>query len=634
MPANESVARCCTGLHRDKIRTPLRSVNVRRLTESPKQRDPIRWRLGVYAAIAMAFLALLPQFHLWASRGNEWQGTFVSFDFDEVAYASYLNALISGRPRHNDPYSGRDDALNQPQSESLYSIQFVPAYVLALPARAFGLSSATTFILLRGLAAFVATLALFWLLVLITGDERLAAGGAIAVLCLGGLAGEPHDAWRILTFQGVVDSLPFLRRFVPASVFFLFFMFAGLVWRALAGPSPQVRLTYAALAGLTLAILIFSYFFLWTAALAWLFIVAVLWLIVRRRELGSVIAVLAVIMILFAAALWPYAVLLSRRNSAMDASQLLTHSRAPVFSFPVVIGLLVFLVLATAVWRSWLRWRDPAVLFATSFALLPAVTFNQQLVTGLLLQPVHYGRYIANYASVLAIVIVAGLIWRARSSSGRLPSRVFAFVAIVIFGWSALENGVRAYRMGPQSRARDDGRRVAMRLRELSLRTPSTQRSDQTSSLVFCSNLWLGDALPNDAPQPVLWTPHLFIFPGSSADENRERLYRQLYYSDVDEEQFATLARESSFLQLAVFGWERMNQKSYAAPIADADVQKETSLYKDYLANFNASQAAATPLGYVIVPSTNGSLSNLDLWYSRDDGEQVGDYILYRVKLK
>ena len=397
---------------------------------------------------------------------------------------------------------------------------------------------------------------------------------------------------------------------------------------------PQVRLIYAALAGLTLAILIFSYFFLWTAALAWLFIVAMLWLIVRRGELGSVIAVLGVIMILFAAALWPYAVLLSRRDSAMDASQLLTHSRAPVFSFPVIIGLLVFLVLTTAVWRGWLRWRDPAVLFATSFALLPAVTFNQQVVTGLLLQPVHYGRYSANYASVLAIVIVAGLIWRARASGSRLPSRVLAFVTIVIFRWSALENGARAYRLGPQSRARDDARRVAMRLRELSQLAPSAQINDQSSSLVFCSNLWLGDALPNDAPQPVLWTPHLFIFPGSSAEENRERLYSQLYYSDVDEEQFAALARESSFLQLAVFGWERMNQKPYAAPIVDADVQKETNLYKDYLTNFNAAQAARTPLGYVIVSATNGSLSNLDLWYRRDAGERVGDYILYRVKLR
>ena len=115
--------------------------------------------------MAMTVLALLPQFHLWAGRSGEWQGSFVTFDFDEVAYASYLNALIDGRPRRNDPYTGRTDTAEQALPESLHSIQFVAAYALALPARALGLSTGTTFILVRALAAFASTLALFWLLV-------------------------------------------------------------------------------------------------------------------------------------------------------------------------------------------------------------------------------------------------------------------------------------------------------------------------------------------------------------------------------------------------------------------------------------------------------------------------------------
>ena len=101
------------------------------MSELPSQRGWMRWRLGVLAAVAMVCLALLPQFHLWANRGDDWQGTFVSFDFDEVAYASYLNALIDGRPRRNDPYTGRDDTLQQPRAESLHSIQFIAAYAIA-----------------------------------------------------------------------------------------------------------------------------------------------------------------------------------------------------------------------------------------------------------------------------------------------------------------------------------------------------------------------------------------------------------------------------------------------------------------------------------------------------------------------
>lgn len=583
----------------------------------------------------MAFLALLPQLHLWAVRGSDWQGTYVSFDFDEVAYSSYLNALISGRPRRNDPYTGRDDAPDRPQPESSHSIQFVPAYAAALPARALGLSAATTFIIARALAAVAATLAIFWLLALITGDHRAAAAGAIIVLCLGGLAGEPYDAWRIITFRGLGESLPFLRRYVPALVFPLFFVFAALVWQALNSEATKTRITRAALAGLTLAILTFSYFFLWTTALAWLFAIALLWFVARREVTRKDFAVFGIIVTCAAVAVLPYALLLTRRAPTMDAAQLLTHSRAIVLSLPVIIGAVVLLALAAAGWRRRLNWRDPAVVFAASFALLPAITFNQQVVTGLLLQPVHYGRYSANYASLLAAVLAGALIMRGQRSIRRVPVRAIAFMAIAVFAWSLVENGVRTYRMRKDNSARDDAQRVAWRLRELARQPLQSSDANQSPPVVFCANLWLADALPNEAPQPILWTPHLFVFSGSTATENRERLYRQLYYSGVDERQFATQAGSFSFLQLAVFGWERMNQKSYAPPIAVSDVQQETQLYTTYIANFGAEHAASPRLGYVVVPAAGGpSLTNLDLWYTRNAGERIGDYVLYRVELR
>ena len=583
----------------------------------------------------MAFLALLPQLYLWAVRGSDWQGSYVTFDFDEVAYSSYLNALISGRPRRNDPYTGRDDAPGQPQPESLHSIQLVPAYALALPARALGLSAGTMFILVRAFAAVATTLALFWLLALITGDPRVAAAGAIVVLCLGGLAGEPQNFWRVLTFRGWAEPFPFLRRYVPATVFFLFFTFAGLVWQGLTTQVRKVRVTCSALAGATLAILVFSYFFLWTTAIAWLFITALLWLSVRRSEASATLTVFGILTAFLVLALLPYSWLLSKRSPTMDAAQLLTHSRAPIFSLPVIIGLVVFFAIAIAVWRGWLRWRDPAVLFATSFALLPAITFNQQVVTGLLLQPVHYGRYSSNYASVLALVLATALICRARNSRRRISSRMLALAAILVFGWSVVETGVRTLRTGVYKSEKDDAHRVAWRLRKLAEQAPPEIEIDGSPGVVFCSNLWLADALPNVAPQPVLWAQHLFVFSGSTSEENRERLYRHLYYSGVDEEQFAQLAGSFSYLQLAIFGFERMNNKPYAAPITASDLARQTRLYREYLANFGAAEAASPQLAYVVVPATGGpSLTNLDAWYERDAGERIGDYVLYQVKIR
>ena len=636
------------------------------MSELPSQHEPIRWRLGVLVAVAMACLALLPQFHLWAIRGHDWQGTYVSFDFDEVAYASYLNALIDGRPRRNDPYTGRDESPQQPRAESLHSIQFVAAYAAALPARAFGLSAGTTLIIIRALTAFAATLALFWLLVLITGEQRIAGAGAVVVLCLGGIAGEPHDAWRIITLRGAGELLPFLRGYVPALVFPLFFFLVALVWQALQKRAP-VR--HATLAGIALAILIFSYFFLWTAAIAWLFVIALLWLSSRSGARRDVVLTFGIIGGCAAIALVPYALLLARRAPSVDSAQLLTRSRMPIVSLPVVIGLLVLLVLVIAVRRRWVNWSAPSVLFTASFALLPLVTFNQQLATGLLLQPVHYSRYVANYSAVLAVFLAVVLIRnrkeRTRSESlfgmrrlddalafasrpptgekkrrlvavlQKLPSwtskRKLLVLTIVVFGWALLETGVRTARFYRHNIARDAAQRVAWRLRELSNQSPAPAGNQE--AVVFSSDILLGDTLPNVAPQPVLWTPHLFVFSGASAEENRERLYQQLYYSGFDEQQFATLAGRSSFLQLALFGWERMNQKAYTPGITSEDVRQETRRFTEYVGDFDARQAGTPNLEFVVVPAAGApSLTNLDRWYERDAGERVGEYVIYRSR--
>ena len=145
----------------------------------------IRWRWGILVALAIALLSMFPQASLWRDRGKEWNGGNAFFYTDEHAYAAYINALIDGRPRRNDPYTGRDDSSAQPLKESLFSIQFIPAYLVALPARALDLSTATIFIVLTPIFAFATALAVFWLFALITNDERAAAAFVPFVLCLG-----------------------------------------------------------------------------------------------------------------------------------------------------------------------------------------------------------------------------------------------------------------------------------------------------------------------------------------------------------------------------------------------------------------------------------------------------------------
>src|SRR6185369_14202460 len=145
--------------------------------------ESVKCRWAIWASIAVTLLSLYPQFLMWSTRGREWNGSYAQLHGDEWFYSAYIQALIDGRPRRNDPYTGRDDIPGSPQPESLFSIQFVPAYLIATPARIFGLSSSTAFIVLGILAPLLASLALFWLIQNLTPDHRLAAAGSIVVLC-------------------------------------------------------------------------------------------------------------------------------------------------------------------------------------------------------------------------------------------------------------------------------------------------------------------------------------------------------------------------------------------------------------------------------------------------------------------
>ncbi len=101
----------------------------------------LRRQFGIIAAIFLAIFTLYPQFKMLYLRGDDWNGHYAYNDIDEVAYASYVRALIDGRPRKNDPYSGRDDAPQTPQPESLFSIQFAAPYSIAIPARILGIGT-------------------------------------------------------------------------------------------------------------------------------------------------------------------------------------------------------------------------------------------------------------------------------------------------------------------------------------------------------------------------------------------------------------------------------------------------------------------------------------------------------------
>jgi hypothetical protein len=588
------------------------------------------------AALALLAVSVAPQCYLWLARGRAWNGTFVYLNSDERAYAAYVNALIDGRPRRNDPYTGRDAELDAARTESIFSVQPLPAYSLALTARTLHVSTSAIFFALLCVVSFVTPLIIFQLIRSLTSDARLACAGALCVLCLGTLA-TGYGVWDThdLLEPGIrFRHLLFLRRYLPALPFPIFWAFCALVRRALNDERRRAAYLAATLAGLCFAALVYSYFYLWTTAAAWLCTLAILYLIARPTERRRTLLCLAIIATLATLALAPYGSLLARLGATAEGAQALTRTHAPdLFRVPELIGFVVLLLLAWAHRRGHFTRDDGVAFFAASLALLPFAVFNQQVITGLSLQPMHYDAFVANYCGLLAAVVAA-----ARIFPRPLPSRVLILIALAALTWGSFETAVWARRTRAYFLTQDEVEAATARLAQLGR---SDNGQPDTRSVVFTPNLVATDLVPTRAPQPVLWAPHTFAFAGASAAEEHERLLQYLYFSGVDLSHsyaptYAALDAPAKFYLNALLGWARVNSELSATwrALTAEEIRGAFDEYESYRTTFSRERAARFPVTYLLVYDGATDWPNFDRWYTRDAGERVGGFTLYRVRLR
>lgn len=601
----------------------------------------IRRRWGLVVAVAMMLIALIPQIHFVLNRGHEWNKANAITHPDEVAYSAYLASLIRGNSRRNDPFTGRSDLRRPKVAESLFSIQFVPAYAVAGPARILGLSASTVFVILPAVCALIASLALFWFFSLLMKDERLSAAGAAIVFGFGtATAGQgivrhvPNLNYLIpLWISNRVSptalyGLPFLRLYQPAVAFPLFLLVCGLVWLALTRANQRSAIAAAIGAGAVFALLVFSYFYLWTSAAAWLVCLCVIWLVARGGERKRTVAVFAVIAVFAIAASFPYFSMLSHRAATVDAAQALMFTRRPdLFRFPEIVAALVIVSIVVGARRNLLSGRDPVGLIALSFALTVFAVFNQQIISGRSLQPIHYQWFVANYCALIAIVLTL-ISWQRDSAKMKLSQRLIAVISIAAVLWGGGEMWLAASVAWNYNRAVDEARPTVNRLAQVG----------SPDQVVLVEDLALADRLPTDAPQPVLWAPRMLVFPGVTETENRERFWRQLYYLGYDEKKFwAEVDRGGWNFLTGMFPYQRLSPavSGRNEPLTPAELRTQLNAYLDYTRSFNRDRAASPALSYLIIHAQDApDFANLDRWYQRDAGERVGDFILYRLKFR
>ena len=584
------------------------------------------------AASVMVLLSLLPQIHLWIARGRDWNGTYTTVHGDESVYSAYVNALIHGRPRRYDPFTGQDKNVGLP--ESTFSIQLIPGYAVGYLARLTGASASTAFIILIGLAALLASVAVFRLLSALGLDGRVAAAGTLFVLCFGGLAGGQGLFGIMMKSSLLVPGLPFLRRYQPAAAFALFFVFNLLVWQALTIQDKRAARIRGLLAGVVLGVLVFCYFYLWTAALAWLVCVGLLWILFRRQESRKVLTMVLTVVGVAAFALAPYVYLVSHRAANLDEQQTLISTHRPdLLRIPEILGAIILIVIAMAVRRKKI---NSQLIFTASLALLPFAVFNQQIITGRIMQPYHYEVFILNYSVLVAVVIAVALL------RNPVPRRLLISIATLSIVWGIIEVGVPArLTFVPSAITNDRMVPVFLRLNELS-KVDGTFADSRTSPLVFSPYIAVNSWLPTWSSQGTLLDIGGLDLGHISREERKEFLYMHLYYSKVDGSALRRLDGTSrdvglKYARAAIFGHERIipGMTLNFEPIKDEEIEAAIRDYQAYVDSFSRDEARKRPLAYaVVLADDNFDFTNLDRWYERDSGERVGDYVLYKLRLR
>jgi hypothetical protein len=298
---------------------------------------------------------------------------------------------------------------------------------------------------------------------------------------------------------------------------------------------------------------------------------------------------------------------------------------------PELIGATVLSALIIGVRRNRFAWRDQLVLLTASFALLPFVVFNQQLITDRSLQPLHYEQFIANYAALIAAVLAVSLLRRGRTP---IKPHLLRIVALIACAWGLVEVGFTTEAFSTYNREHDDVVPIVQRIKQT---PPAVDDARSLPPMVFTPSIALANNLPTYS-QPILWGTHVPNFPGISTDECQERAFQFYYFAGTSPDQLSQLLAANQFDAVnAIFGLERAVPvlTAHPVPLSTSEIDQAVARYAQYCASFSRERARRLPLGYAVVPVAQQiDLSNLDRWYEHDAGERIGAFTLYRLHLR
>ena len=122
------------------------------------------------------------------------------------------------------------------------------------------------------------------------------------------------------------------------------------------------------------------------------------------------------------------------------------------------------------------------------------------------------------------------------------------------------------------------------------------------------------------------------------ASQLLQRFFQQLYYLGYDEPKiWKELEKADWNFYAGVFPYYRLSRvvSGSTSPITPDEMRARIRDYLLYTGSFNRERASSPTLSYLIIHTNDRfDFQNLDRWYQRDEGEKIGGFVLYRVKLR
>jgi len=149
--------------------------------------------------------------------------------------------------------------------------------------------------------------------------------------------------------------------------------------------------------------------------------------------------------------------------------------------------------------------------------------------------------------------------------------------------------------------------------------------------------LAVSDNIAHWAPQTPFWASHVPAAGGLSWEEQQERFFQYLYYCGELPASLERRLTNNTFVVGALFGNDRYNPilTNHFKPVTASEISDKVRQYAEYIAAFDCARARRSKISYVVVDTKSPfDFTNLDQWYIRDAGEQIGLFTLYQVKLR